>query len=237
MLKFAPILAVVAYALLMWWFSSWRLRKELDANSAPLDDPALEAVVRRLGRAVGVPHLKAYVYDIKVFNGLAAPDGRIFITDGVMERYRQNMMSAEEIGSIIAHELGHVALGHSRRRMIDWTGQNALRMVLMMVVGRFIPFLGVWIADFLTRLIAAKLSRTDEFEADAYAAALMRKAGLNGDAQITMFQKLDRMAQAPGGAAWLMSHPQTKERIKAIETLRAGWRQTPAKSAPDRQPN
>ena len=38
-------------------------------------------------------------------------------------------------------------------------------------------------------------------------------------------------------AAWLMSHPQTKERIKAIETLRAGWRQTPAKSAPDRQPN
>ena len=237
MLKLTPLLLIVGYAILMWWFSAWRLRKELDANSTPLDDPALEAVVRRLGRAVGVPHLKANVYNIKVFNGLAAPDGRIFITDGVMERYRQGMMSAEEIGSIIAHELGHVALGHSRRRMIDWTGQNALRMVLMMVVGRFIPFVGVWIADFLTRLLAAKLSRQDEFEADAYAAALMRKAKLDGNAQISMFQKLDRMAQVPGGAAWLMSHPQTKDRIAAIERLRAGWATAPAAVAtnPDRQ--
>ncbi len=239
MLKLTPLLLVVGYALLMWWFSSWRLRRELDANSAPLDDPPLEAVVRRLGRAVGVPHLQAHVYNIKVFNGLAAPDGRIFITDGVMERYRQKMMSAEEIGSIIAHELGHVALGHSRRRMIDWTGQNALRMVLMMVIGRFIPFVGVMIADFLTRLLAAKLSRQDEFEADAYAAALMRKAGLNGDAQVTMFEKLERMNQVPGGAAWLMSHPATRDRIKAIEQLRAGWKPQKPESVPnpDRQPN
>ena len=40
---------------------------------------------------------------------------------------------------MIAHELGHVALGHSRRRMIDFSGQNALRTALTWCLGRFIP--------------------------------------------------------------------------------------------------
>ena len=31
---------------------------------------------------------------------------------------------------MIAHELGHVALGHIRRRMIDFTGQNAVFVML-----------------------------------------------------------------------------------------------------------
>ena len=37
-------------------------------------------------------------------------------------------VSAGEIASVIAHELGHVALGHSRKRMIDFSGQNAMRV-------------------------------------------------------------------------------------------------------------
>jgi putative metalloprotease len=43
------------------------------------------------------------------------------------------------MASVIAHEMGHVALGHARRRMIDFSGQNALRTALIMVLGRFIP--------------------------------------------------------------------------------------------------
>ena len=68
---------------------------------------------------------------------------------------------------MIAHELGHVALGHSRRRMIDFSGQNALRTALAMVLGRYIPFIGAWIAGMLTSLLAARLSQSDEYEAGA----------------------------------------------------------------------
>lgn len=223
MFKLVPLLLIILYAVVMWQFSAWRTRRELEAKSEPLDAPEIEAVIRRLGRAVGLEHLKANVYDQPVFNGLASPDGGIYVTRGVIDQYRLGRVSSEEIGSIVAHELGHVALGHTRRRMIDWTGQNAIRYGLALVLGRVIPFVGVWIADLLAGLVAAKLSRRDEFEADAYAAALMRKAGVDPKAQVSMFEKLGRMHPPPGGFAWLQSHPPLNDRIEAIRERHRRW--------------
>lgn len=223
MLRFLPILLIAAFALLQWRYSVRRIKRELDAHSAPLDDPTLEAVTKRLGRAVDVPHLRANVTPTDTFNGLAAPDGRIFITRGVVDRYRRGDISADEVGSIIAHELGHVALGHSKRRMMDWTGQNAARVALSMVMNRIIPGIGIWIANGLISLLAARLSRRDEFEADAYAAALMRRAGVDPQAQSSLLKKLEKMSPTNGGAAWLMSHPPIKRRVKAIEDLHDKW--------------
>jgi putative metalloprotease len=172
---------------------------------------------------VDLPHLKAMVYEQPVFNGLASPDGGIYVTRGVMDKYRLGDVSADEVGSIIAHELGHVALGHTRRRMIDWTGQNALRMGLGMVLGRLIPFVGWWIAEIVANLAASKLSRSAEFEADAYAAALMRRAGVDPEAQVRMFEKLEHMNGPLGGLAWLASHPPLGARIEAVQALHDKW--------------
>ncbi|NIL97560.1 MAG: M48 family metalloprotease, partial [Planctomycetales bacterium] len=79
-------------------------------------------------------------------NGLAAPDGRIFITRGFFNKYRAGEVTADELASVIAHELGHVALGHTRRRMIDFSGQNALRTALGMILSRLLPGFGVYVA-------------------------------------------------------------------------------------------
>jgi putative metalloprotease len=224
MLKLLPFLLIAGYLAVTWAFSSWRLKKELRARSHQLDDPALEAAVKKLGRAVELPTLRAHVYEIPAFNGLAAPDGRVFVTQGVLDQHRLGKVETEEVASIIAHEIGHVALGHSRRRMIEWTGQNAARWALSLILGRLIPFVGVHIANLLTSLVAARLSRRDEFEADAFAAALMRRAGLDPRAQVSLLQKLDRMNPGGGGGlAWLMSHPPTKQRVEAIEALHAQW--------------
>ena len=166
-----------------------------------------------------------HIYEIEPINGLAAPDGRIFITRGFYNKYRAGEVTAEEMASVIAHELGHVALGHSRRRMIDFSGQNALRTALGMVLSRFIPGIGVWIAGVLTSLLAARLSRSDEYEADAYAAALLSKSGIGVDPQKSLFSKLDALTKSNMGAApaWLLSHPKTAERIEALEKLEARW--------------
>ncbi len=132
------------------------------------------------------------------------------------------------MASVIAHELGHVALGHSRRRMIDFSGQNALRTALAMVLSRFIPGIGIWIANVLTSMLAARLSRQDEYEADAYASALLVKAGIGTGPQKSLFTKLEALTAGRGGAvpAWLMSHPKTEERIRAIEANESRWQQT-----------
>ncbi len=226
MLKFTPILLAILYGLAMYRFSVWRTGRELDARSTELADPVLKEVCDRMASALDLPRIKVHIYEIDPVNGLAAPDGRIFITRGFYDRYRAGEVSADELASVIAHELGHVALGHSRRRMIDFSGQNALRTALAMVLSRFIPGLGVYIANFLTTLLAARLSRSDEYEADAYASALLTKSGIGTGPQKSLFEKLETLTKSRAGAApaWLMSHPKTADRIKAIEANEAKWK-------------
>ncbi|TCS66974.1 putative metalloprotease [Primorskyibacter sedentarius] len=225
MLKFTPILLALLYAFALYHFSAWRTRKELDDKSTELADPQLKAVTDRLASALDLPRIRVHIYEIDPVNGLAAPDGRIFITRGFYRKYQTGEVTAEEIASVIAHELGHVALGHTRRRMIDFSGQNALRTALAMLLSRFLPGIGVLIANALTSLLAARLSRGDEYEADAYAAALLTKVGIGTAPQISLFEKLDALTKARSGAApaWLMSHPKTNERIAAIQTLSDRW--------------
>ncbi|WP_417727319.1 M48 family metallopeptidase [Roseovarius sp.] len=225
MLKFTPILLALLYALAMYRFSVWRTTRELDTQSTELADPRLRAMTDRLARALDLPRVRVHIYEIDPVNGLAAPDGRIFITRGFYRKFQTGEVTAEEMASVIAHELGHVALGHSRRRMIDFSGQNALRTALAMVISRFLPGVGVWIANALTTLLAARLSRGDEYEADAYAAALLTKAGIGTDPQKSLFKKLEALTNGAGGTmpAWLLSHPKTAERIAAIQKLEDRW--------------
>ena len=139
MLKFAPILLAIIYGLAMYRFSVWRTSRELDEKSTELADPNLKPIMENMARALDIPRVRVHIYEIEPVNGLAAPDGRIFITRGFYQKFTSGEVTGEEIASVIAHELGHVALGHSRRRMIDFSGQNALRTALAMVIGRFIP--------------------------------------------------------------------------------------------------
>ncbi|WP_293575832.1 M48 family metallopeptidase [Phaeobacter sp.] len=225
MLRLTPILLAVIYGLVMYRLSVWRTHKELDQKSTELADPDLRRLTDRMAAALGVQAIPVYIYEIDPVNGLAAPDGRIFITRGFYRKYRNGEVTDVELASVIAHELGHVALGHARKRMIDFSGQNALRTALMLIIGRFVPFVGPWIANMLTSLLAARLSRGDEYEADEYAAALLVKAGIGIEPQKSLFRKLEALTASRAGMApaWLMSHPKTDQRIAALDALEQKW--------------
>jgi putative metalloprotease len=224
MLKFTPILLAIVYALVMYKFSAWRTKSELDERSSELVDPGLKRLTDRMAAALELPRIRVHLYEIEPVNGLAAQDGRIFLTRGFYQKYRSGEVTGEEMASVIAHELGHVALGHSRRRMIDFSGQNAIRTALIMVLSRFLPGIGVLIANALTSLLAARLSRSDEYEADAYASALLVKAGIGTGPQKSLFRKLEKLTGVRGGVpVWMMSHPKVDDRIAAIEKLEQRW--------------
>ncbi|MFN3273544.1 MAG: M48 family metallopeptidase [Paracoccus sp. (in: a-proteobacteria)] len=225
-MRYLPILLLGLYLLAMWFFSAWRLKQDLNQKSAPLRHPRLTPMLERLGRAMDLPPIRAHIYEVEPVNGLAAPDGRIFLTRGFIRKLDACEVTAEEMASVIAHELGHVSLGHSRRRMIDFAGQNAIRLALAGVLGRFLPGIGTWIANLVATAIAARLSRQDEFEADRFASALMIKAGLGTEPQKTLFQKLDHLtgSSGPGAPAWFLSHPPAAQRIAAIEAHEARWK-------------
>ncbi|MFT3690788.1 M48 family metallopeptidase [Paenirhodobacter sp.] len=225
MLRLLPLLLAIGYGLVLWHFSARNMKRQLDNRSRRLRDTGLEPILDRLAAAMGVAEVPVHVYEVDPVNGLAAPDGRVFLTEGFMRLYREGRVSAEELASVIAHELGHVAHGHARRRMIDFTGQNVLRAVLVPLLGRLVPFAGVLLAGLISSALAARLSQRDEYEADAFATALLIKAGLGTGPQISLFHKLDALTGAPGAAApaWLLTHPKTEARIAAIRERESRW--------------
>ncbi len=220
-----PLLLTLGYAFIMLRFSIARTKKMLDEKSVHLTDPQLTQLADKMAKALDLPKIEVRVFEVDPVNGLASPDGRIYLTRGFMDRKARGEVTAEELASVIAHEMGHVALGHMRRRMIDFTGQNAVFVMLSALLSRFLPFIGIWIASFLSSVLMARMSRRDEFEADAYASALLLKSGIGTGPQKSLFRKLGALTQqrAEGIPAWLMSHPKTTERIAAIEANEARW--------------
>lgn len=225
-LRLMPFLLLIAYGFLMMRFSVWRSKRMLDQQSRPLNDPDIQAVAQRLAVALDVPEVAVNVLEVEPVNGLAAHDGRIFLTRGFLKKKDEGHVTPEELASVIAHELGHVAHGHMRRRMIDFTGQNAVGVVLAGVLNRFLPGIGGWVANILSRALMARLSRRDEFEADAWATALMIRAGYGTAPQISLFRKLGTLTGGQGDAipAWIRSHPKAEDRIAAIEANETRWR-------------
>ncbi|MEZ7813211.1 MAG: putative metalloprotease [Paracoccaceae bacterium] len=228
MLKFIPILLPIFYGLAIYHFSAWRTAKKLTQESTDLAEPKLLSITKNMAKALDVARIKVRIYEVDPINGLAAADGQIFLTRGFLKAYVDDRVSADELAGVIAHELGHVALGHAKRRMIDFTGQNAIVIMASTLLSRFLPGIGVIIARKLlgmgTGLMAARLSQRDEYEADAYAAALMVKAGLGTTPLKSLFAKLSNLTgQTHQGPAWGISHPKPQDRISAIEALESKW--------------
>ena len=225
MIKFIPIILPLVYGLVMFRLSAWQLNRTLKRQSSLLADRQLLRPIQLLANALDLESISVSIYEIEPVNGLAAPDGRIFITRGFYDKFIAGEVTENELASVIAHELGHVALGHSKRRMIDFSGQNALRMALGSLLSRILPGIGGILANLLSNLLMARLSRSDEFEADEYASALMMKSGIGVEHQISMFEKLEQLSgnNANLQPAWLLSHPKTMQRIKKIQENETKW--------------
>lgn len=224
LLRLLPVLLAIGYGIFAWQMSARQLTRKLSRDSYPLEDRTLAPMLAQLGNALGQP-VVVRIHRTPEINGLAAPDGRVFLTEGFLNLYRQGAVTDREIASVIAHEIGHVAQGHTKRRMIDYSGQSAVRGVLGLVLGRFIPLIGGHVANAATALIAARMSRGTEFEADEYATALLLKAGIGAEPQISLFEKLGRLSGSGigSGPAWFASHPSHDARIARIRENVAKW--------------
>ena len=226
MIKLVLAALFVAAVVFLWKLQAQASGKGLRKRSRPLKNDQLEALLGRLARAAGIDAVEVRLLPDRSVNGLATDTGEIYITQGLLDTFRRGEVTARELASVAAHELGHMALGHMRRRMVEVAGRQAATLVLGGVLGRFVPYFGWMISAWLLNLLAARLSRRDEFEADAYATALMVRSGIGAEHQARMLEKLPGLV--PGSAAmatsWLASHPPAEERAAAIRENARRWR-------------
>ena len=173
--------------------------------------------------------LKAYPYDLQPMEiridasdraaAWATPDDRIFVTLGLLE----NLESEGQLATALAHEAGHVQLGHfSRQEYFD--GQRAA-----VTMGTGIAMIGLAVADLRTRngggglqvygadpqgtqlkivqaaavaslingisddVLNTHWSRRQEQQSDLFAADLIIAAGYHPRAPADLFQQLGKL--------------------------------------------
>ena len=225
MLKIFSILLPIFLGIIGYKISSKKMSKYLEQNSFSLKDPIINSLLKKVSFSLNLPKIEVHILEDANINGLASNDGKVFLTKGFLDKYYSGIVSAEELIGVISHELGHLALGHTKKRMVTYSLQNAFQMGLGFLISRIIPFVGIYISSFFTSLLTAKLSRLDEYEADKYATALMIKVGLGIEPLISLFEKLDKFTSGNNeNLNWLKSHPSSSERIQEIKKNAESWK-------------
>ncbi|MCI4662972.1 MAG: M48 family metallopeptidase [Neomegalonema sp.] len=222
LIKLLPFLLL---AFLIWnaLTANARMTRWLMRHSRPLDDWSLLEPVRGFSQALGVPPFTVRVLDMEAVNGLALPGGEVFISRGLYEKFLSGQAEREEVVAVIAHEIGHVALGHHRRRMSAWRRETAALALLWVVLSRVMLGWVALLAVFGLNLYRNQMTQRDEFEADAFAAQIMMRSQMDPHATISLLSKLQRwngqehfdMSQI----SWLLSHPPIPERIAHLRAV------------------
>ena len=147
----------------------------------------------------------------KDVNAWAMANGCVRVYSGLMD-----LMSDDEVRGVLGHEIGHVALGHTKRAMQVAYTTAAARGALGATGNATLAALSTsQIGELGETFINAQFSQRQESEADDYSFDLLTKNGANRQALVTAFQKL---AKLDGGQSSLLSsHPGSEARAKHIQ--------------------
>ncbi len=187
------------------------------AESEKAGRAALDKIVQQLEASAALPgKLRTFVVRRSEANALALPGGQIYVFRGLIEKAD----NADEIAGVIAHEIGHVAHRDGTKAVLQAGG---LSFLFGMLLGDFVGGGAVVIAA--KTVLQSSYTREAESAADAYAAALMNKAGGNVTALATMLAKIGGATEP--GMKILLDHPETKARIAAINAFANAKSTTP----------
>ena len=207
--------------------------KEVTALFGAYRDPKLEHYVNDVGnRVLATSHLRrpgadeqvrntpvAFgVLDSPIINAMALPGGYIYVTRGMLA----HLNSEDQLATVIAHELGHVAARHAARQAFQQQiGQGLLLGGAVLSQGLGLPADILNLGGMAAQLIFLRYSREDELEADKLGVEYSLAAGYDAREVITFFQTLNRIQEKEGQGmpSFLSTHPNPGDRIQRIREL------------------
>ncbi len=148
-------------------------------------------------------------------NAFTLPGGVMIVYSDLINRAKDG----DELGGVLAHEMGHAVLYHPMKGMVR---QYGTEQILKAITGGYseIGTLG----SGGTLLLALRNGREFEREADEKGVSLLEKLGLHADGMSRFFEELLKaepqdMAKAAG--IW-SDHPPTAERVEATRRPATG---------------
>ncbi|SAL41057.1 peptidase M48, Ste24p [Caballeronia turbans] len=170
----------------------------------------LNKILKQLGDNInGVP-VNYKVYITKDVNAWAMANGCVRVYSGLMD-----LMNDDEVRGVVGHEMGHVALGHTKKAMQVAYATSAARSVASSAGGVVGNLSASQLGDLSEKFVNAQFSQSQESAADDYSFDMQKKKGYNPAGLVTAFQKL---ASIDGGkSSMLDSHPSSPARAKHIQ--------------------
>jgi putative metalloprotease len=142
----------------------------------------LNQVVRSMPTAVNGKPANYKVYLTKDVNAWAMANGCIRVYSGLMD-----VMNDDELRAVIGHEIGHVALGHSKARMQTAYVASAARGLAGAMGGVAGQLSQSQVGDVAERFINAQFSQSHESAADNYSFDLLTERKLERRGLVTSF--------------------------------------------------
>lgn len=149
--------------------------------------------------------VEVFVLDHEMVNAFALPGGYVVFFRGLIDAAQ----SPNEVGAVMAHEIGHVVSRDPTRHALRSAGSIGVLGLL------FGDFAGGAAVLFLTeRLIAAHYSQGAETGADVYAYGALERANVSPASLGDMFDRLrQKYGDSDGVIAHFITHPTLSERI------------------------
>lgn len=205
---------------------------QLDAQSIVM--PESNAYTKRLRNLTlgltdvdGIP-LNFKVYKEKEVNAFACADGSVRVYTGIMDAMTDN-----ELMGVIGHEVGHVALKHTRKQMQQAMLTSAALEGLASASETVAVLTDSQLGAIGEAIINAQFSKSQESQADDYGYSFLVNTGRNPWAIVMSFEKLQQLAngsQAGPVENLFSTHPDTATRIQRMtEKCEHDGYQRPAK--------
>jgi predicted Zn-dependent protease len=169
---------------------------------------AKQACINRLGARLCRPFDNSCPFSYRLIGGpeinaFALPGGFIFVYEGLFDTFQDD---SDAIAFVLAHEMAHVFLGHSREQLMR---EITFRALTARTAG---------IGKLLRTMILQGYSRGDELEADRRAVSLLDNAGFSPSGGTRALKILGRIAPGePAFLEYLSSHPPVEERLQNLQ--------------------
>lgn len=155
--------------------------------------------------------LEYNVYRLDDINAFAVPNGSIRMHSGLMDN-----MSDDEVRYVIAHEIGHVVLGHSKRAFQVAHSASAARNAAAVSGNTTAALLSSSeLGELGEKLVNAQFSQLQENEADDYAIELMQRHDMDASAAVTALRTLE--SKYGNSSSFFSSHPAPGDRAERLE--------------------
>jgi len=148
-------------------------------------------------------------------SALALPGGPVFVSWPLLEMCQ---VQRDEIAFLLGHEMAHIVRRHTLDRIVK---DAAVTLLLRQSSGRNAA--SSWLSKAGQQLLGSAYSKDDEFEADAFAVALVGTAGGDALAGERLLEKLAQRtsAQSVGIAGnYFATHPPLAERVANLRARR-----------------